>query len=612
MSARNISPAVFIIFLIITIIITSIVCLVPTAAAYDFRDENIWIYQGSFEIGVGERADTGDHVIKVHAIDMNGAPASATLLVYRNKVYKESFFVDSLANNEHVYDEALLIKVLDIKDEKVSLEIYKQEYEHVWITDIDKIKLVSGEEITSGDYTIKIIGFSEDGVAVSISNDGMVVQDIYNTGFYKKYNDEFIVKAVYLNQDRKEVFMETYRPGAPNIELSMTAEQDLYDPNTPIEYDVVVRNTGTVPIRGVILETSVTSGIVDNPVQTHHIIEPSLSQTFKVNVIPPKSPLGTSFTVKTNVTGYDYKGVSYTNSTTINTSINSYIAVEKSVAPDELFLNKMVYGKQETTRINLTIHNMADFSTSVNVYDELPQSFLPLDMASLEWTVVLEPDSSTVITYQAMPTMTGNFTLSPASVEWKKDGDTFIAQTIGSQNVIDVHGTRVFAEKLLSRNVLYVGENTDVRIILTNIGDDEAEVSFSDTIPMGVKVIAGESGWNGNLVAGERKDLIYTIQIEEADITALPGVEVSFVDSYDNHGSTISNTVNLYVDEIIKSEETSEIEAQTPAIPTIPTPESDLSRWGAAGFMISSFIMLLCIIAIAPITAYLLITRVIS
>jgi len=610
MSARNTSPAVFIIFL--TIIITSIVCIVPTTSAYDFRDENIWIYQGSFEIGVGERADTGDHVIKVHSIDMNGVPASATLLVYRNKVYKKSFFVDPLANNEHVYDEILLIKVLDIKDEKVSLEVYKQEYEHVWITDIDKTKLISGEEISSGDYTIKIIGFSEDGAAVSISKNGTVVQDIYNTGFYKEYNDEFIVKAVYLNQDRKEIFLETYRPGAPNIELSMTAEQDLYDPNTPIEYVAVVRNTGTVPIRGVILETSVTSGTVDNPVQMHHIIEPSLSQTFKVNVIPPKSPLGTSFTVKTNVTGYDYKGVTYTNSTTINTSVNSYIAVEKSVEPDELFLNRIVYGKQETTRINLTIYNMADFSTSVNVYDELPQSFLPVDIGYLEWTVVLEPDSSTIVTYQAMPTMTGSFTLSPASVEWTKDGETYISQTIGSQNVIDVHGVRIFVEKLLSRNVLYVGENTDVSIILTNVGDDEANISFSDTIPMGVKVTGGESEWSGSLVAGERKYIEYTIQIEEAGNTALPGAEVSYMDSHNNHGSTISNTVNLYVDEIIKPEETTETEVQTPSIPTTPTQKSDMSRWGAAGFMILSFITLLCIIAIVPITAYLLITRVIS
>ena len=610
MSAKNTPSAIFI--LTATIIIMSIVCIVPATAAYDFRDENIWIYQGSFEIGVGERADTGDHVIKVHTIDMNETPASATILVYRNKVYKESFFVDPLANNEHVYDDILLIKVLDIKDEKVSLEIYELDHERVWITDIEKTKVVTGEEITSGDYTIKIIGFSEDGVAVAISNAGEIIQDIYNTGFSKKYNDEFMVKAVYLNPDRGEVFVETYRPGVPDIELSITAEQNIYDPNVPIEYEITVRNNGTVPLRGVILETSVTSGTVEMPALMQHIIEPSLNQTFKVEVIPPKDPLGTSFTVKADVTGYDYKGVTYTNSATIDTSVNSYIAVEKSVETDELFLNKMVYGKQETAQINLTIHNMADFSTSVNVYDELPQSFLPVDVESLEWTVVLEPDSSTIITYQAMPTITGSFTLSPASVEWIKNGETYIAQTIGPQNVIEVHGAKLFVEKLLSRNILYVGENTDVNLILTNIGDEKAEISFSDTIPMDVKVTDGEFEWSGSLGAGERKYLTYTIQVEEAGDTALPGVEVSFVDSYDNHGSTVSNTVNLYVDDITKTEEISEIDTQTPVIPTTPTQESDLSRWGAAGFMISSFITLLCIIAIAPITAYLLITRVIS
>ncbi len=609
MSARNTFSAIFIITT--TIIIMSIVCIVPATAAYDFRDENIWVYQGSFEIGVGERADVGDHVIKVHVIDMTETPASATLLVYRNKVYMDSFFVDSLANNEYVYDEVLLIKVLDIKDEKVFLEIYKQEYERVWITDIEKTKLVSGEELTSGDYTIKIIGFSEDGAAVAISKDGTVVQDIYNTGFYKKYNDEFMVKAIYLNLERGEVFVETYRLGVPNIELSMTTEQDIYDPNIPIEYDVVVKNSGTVPIRGIVLKTTVTDGRVEQPTQECYIIEPLFSQTFKVNVIPPKSPLGTSFTINADVTGYDYKGETYSNSTTKDTRVSSYIAIEKSVEPDELFLNRMVYGKQETAQINLTVHNMADFSTLVNVYDELPESFLPADIESLKWTVILDPDSSIFISYQAMPTMTGSFTLSPASVEWIKDGETYVAQYAGSQNVIDVHGARVVAEKLLSRNVLYVGENTDVRIILTNIGDEDAEVSFSDTIPMGVKVTGGESEWSGSLGAGERKDFVYTMQSGEAGDTSLPGVEVSFVDSHDNHGSAVSNTVNMYVDDLYSTDSQNSYLEQTSAIsPTTQAPESDLSRWGAAGFMVSSFITLMCVIAIVPITAYLLITRV--
>ncbi len=609
MSARNTFSAIFIITT--TIIIMSIVCIVPAAAAYDFRDENIWVYQGSFEIGVGERADVGDHVIKVHVIDMTETPASATLLVYRNKVYMDSFFVDSLANNEYVYDEVLLIKVLDIKDEKVFLEIYKQEYERVWITDIEKTKLVSGEELTSGDYTIKIIGFSEDGAAVAISKDGTVVQDIYNTGFYKKYNDEFMVKAIYLNLERGEVFVETYRLGVPNIELSMTTEQDIYDPNIPIEYDVVVKNSGTVPIRGIVLKTTVTDGRVEQPTQECYIIEPLFSQTFKVNVIPPKSPLGTSFTINADVTGYDYKGETYSNSTTKDTRVSSYIAIEKSVEPDELFLNRMVYGKQETAQINLTVHNMADFSTLVNVYDELPESFLPADIESLKWTVILDPDSSTFISYQAMPTMTGSFTLSPANVEWIKDGETYVAQYAGSQNVIDVHGARVVAEKLLSRNVLYVGENTDVRIILTNIGDEDAEVSFSDIIPKGVKVTGGESEWSGSLGAGERKDFVYTMQSGEAGDTALPGVEVSFVDSHDNHGSAVSNTVNMYVDDLYSTDSQNSYLEQTSAIsPTTQAPESDLSRWGAAGFMVSSFITLMCVIAIVPITAYLLITRV--
>ncbi|HJH30339.1 MAG TPA: DUF11 domain-containing protein [Methanosarcinaceae archaeon] len=610
MSSRNTSSAIFIITS--TIIIMSIVCIVPATAAHDFQDENIWVYQGSFEIGVGERADTGDHVIKIHNIDMNGTPASATLLIYKNKVYMESFFVDPLANSEHIYDELLFIKVLDIKDGKVSLEMYKQELERVWIIDIEKIKLVSGDEITSRDYTIRISGFSEDVVAIAVSKNGTVIQDIYQTKSSKKYNDEFIVHAFYLDKPKEEIFLETYRPGTPEIEASMTSEQDIYNPNVPIEYEFIVKNNGTVPLRGIVLETSVTGGTVEQPIQKYHIINPSLSKTFKVTVIPPKAPLGTSFTVTADVKGYDYKGVEYTNSATIDTSVSSYIAIEKHVDSYQLFLNKLTYGAQETTRVNLTIHNMADFSTSVNVYDELPVSFMPVDVESLEWTLVLDSDSSVDISYKAMPTQIGSFTLPPANVEWTMNGQTYVAGTEDPKPSINVHGADITVVKSLSSNVLYEGDETTVMLTLTNMGDLDAEVSFSDMVFKWAKVISGETKWNGRVAAGESKRLEYTILPTRTGNYYMSGVEIFFADKYDNRGSIVSNSVNIYVDglpltdlQISQTSATSTTQQPSSTSTTQAAQGSDLSRWGAAEFMISSFITLLCIVAIVPLTAYL-------
>ena len=609
------SSAISIIIITSTIIILSIVYSAPAEAAYDFRDENIWVCQGSFEIGVGERADTGDYVIKVHAIDMNGIPAFATLLVYKNKVYMDSFFVDPLANSEHVYDDVLLLKILDIKDEKVFVEMYKLEYERVWIIDIEKTKFVSGDEITSGDHTIRIIGFSEDGAAIAVSKDGVVVQDIYNTGFSKKYNDEFMVKIVYLNKPKGEIFLETYRPGTSGIDVSITSEREIYNPNVPIEYIVVVKNSGTVPIRGIVLEISVTGGTVEQPIWKSHIIEPSFSQTFKINVVPPKSPLGTSFTVKTDVTGYDYKGVTYTNSTTIDTEVSSYIAIEKRVNRDKLFLNKLAYGAQETTRVNLIIHNMADFSTSINVYDELPVSFMHMDVESLEWTLVLDPDSSVDVSYRAMPTEIGSFLLPSANVEWTMNGQTYVASTLDPQPSINVHGANIFAVKSLSSNVLYEGDETTVMLTLTNMGDMDAEVSYSDIVFKWAKVISGETKWSGKVAAGESGYLEYTIQPTRTGNYYMSGVEVFFEDMYGNRGSIVSNPVNLYVDELYSTDSQNSYLEQTSPLsttttPTTQAPGSDLSRWSAAGFMFLSFITLLCIVAIVPITAYLLITRI--
>ncbi|MBN2488986.1 MAG: hypothetical protein JXA98_08165 [Methanosarcinaceae archaeon] len=596
-----------------------ILFMVPSAYAYDFRDEEIWVYQGSFDVGVGERADTGSYVIKIHEVNMEGTPPSAVLLVYKNKVYKDSFFVDATVNNEQVYDEEFRIHVLDIVDGKVSFEMYMHDYERVWILDVPKTTLITGEELNYGDYTFTVSGFGEDCVTLVMSNNGTVTENNYTTGDYRKIFDEILFRVVYINKEKKEAFVEIYRQGRPDLELEIISDPDIYNPNEMIEYDVVVKNNGTVPVRGIVLTASVSDGTVDQSVQNYYMIDTSEEYTFVVIVTPPVTPLGTNFTLKADVTGYDFGGRSYANSTSKETRVTSYMAIEKRLEPGEISLNRMIYGMQEALLVTLSVHNMADFQNIVNVHDELPDSFIPLDVGSLEWPLVIDADSTGEITYKAVPTKTGNFTLCPATMEWEQDLETYYALSSDDGKVC-VHGAKIVAEKSLSSNVIGTKEDVDVTIIVTNEGDRDAEINILDRVPIGIRIIGGVDHWSGNLAAGSSKNIIYTIQTEKEGEFSLPEVKVSFVDVDKIEGSSLSNSVRLYVTEkaiqsgaeiAVMTETVTETGADTETIvSTDITSTAELTRWGVAGFMLSSFATLLCILTIAPVTAYLLISRV--
>jgi len=611
MSVWNTPFAVFR-FIIIIISLIIIILPVPGAYAYDFLDEDIWVYQGSFNIGADERADAGEYTIKIHEVHMEETPPSAVVLVYKKKVYQDVFFVDAVVNNEYIFDNELKVHVLGIKEGKVSVELHRHEYERVWIPDIPKTPLQVGEVLKSGDCTLIVSGFTEEGVELLISKNGTVVKNTYNTGDFRKYFDDILVKVTYVNPERDKAFVEIYRPGHPHLEVGIKTDRSTYNPNEVIRYDVDIINSGTVPIRGIVLAMSASDGTIDRPVQKCYMIEPSLSYMFTVNVVPPVTPLGTDFTVKADVTGYDYSGATYANSTAFDTHVNSYIAIEKHLQSNEISLNRMIYDMQEPLTVTLTIHNMGNVKTPVHVNDALPDSFMPVDVESLEWSLVVDADSSREITYRSVPTRPGSFTLEPASLEWMADGETYHVESADS-NMVSVHGVMIVADRSLSSSVVYTTEAVDVTITLTNEGDIGADVKFTDTVPEGVKMIAGENHWSGSLDAGESKEITYTIRTEEAGEFSLPEIEVSFVDVDGYQGSSRSNPVKLYVDEKtipVGTETATEVETNAAtATPYGVAPTADLTGWEAAGFLLSSFITLVSILAIAPIAAYLLITR---
>ena len=154
------------IFLIVSTAMLSFI--VYPASAYDIRDENIWIFQGAYELAAGERAELEGFTVKVYSVDMDAAEPSVIVLVYRNKDFKRSFLMDASANSEQVYDDELKINVLGITSGVVSLETYKQKYERVWITSVPKTTMKAGGILEDGSYRIRVKEVGKSGALVSV------------------------------------------------------------------------------------------------------------------------------------------------------------------------------------------------------------------------------------------------------------------------------------------------------------------------------------------------------------------------------------------------------------------------------------------------------------
>ncbi|MBN2109901.1 MAG: hypothetical protein JW705_02280 [Methanosarcinaceae archaeon] len=602
--------------LVVLILILSF--LSSSADAHDIHYENIWIFKGMYELRPGERAELDGFTVKVHTVDMNNGQPSAILLVYINKDFKESFYVDAAANSEQVYNDELKIDVLAISEGIVSLEAYRQRYEQVWITSIAKTSLGVGDIIEDGGYTLQVAGVTEEGATIVAGSDEGLTEDIYLSGDHRKFSEEFMLHVIYVNRKSREVLLETLRPGKPEIKTDILTGKSTYDSGENIEYQLMVGNNGTIPLHGLIVCTSSSEADVQEEKIQHAGLDPAKAKKFMIPISAPVTPVAGNISIVSEVTGYDYKGNQYSGSVQTELRVRPYISASKSIEKLEKLTMDRDFGTDEYFRISILLKNTAGFPKAVTVTDELDPSLIPYDLESTEWAVLVEANSVKEISYYAKPTTPGNFTFRNAVVQWKDGGKTYTIESGPVEEVFQIHGSMVTVEKYLSPNYALPGEEIKITVNMVNIGDRKVDAVLSDEIPPQFSLVRGQNNWEGTLEAGGSEQIIYTLVTEETGQLRLPAATVDFTDENEQQGSSVSEEMLLYVEDMPGSsqeekcyEEMTYTEDAGEYTETGYEPEKpDIGRLKAAGFMVSAFITLFCTLAIIPAVAYLYINKV--
>ncbi|MFP4654149.1 MAG: BatD family protein [Methanohalobium sp.] len=566
-----------------------VLLLIPSASAYSFQDELIWEYGGDYELSQDERAKAGPYTIKVHEINAGSNPPSASILLYQNNVYKDKFFFDPEANREQVYENDLKIKIHDINRNNVSVELYRHVYEKVWVKDTERKGFHKGEKLKNGNYTVEVLDFKQKEAVLEISNPykNEVFKDNYKKAESRKYYKEFMVRVASLYPEQGIVYLETYRPGHPSFSIDVLNNRDSFNPNETIGYNVLVKNNGNIPVQEVTLESSTNNGEISQPVMLHNAIGANESTVFPVNINPPDKPLGNDIETRFTVSGHDYRGNNYSDSTTVSTHINSHMKIEKSVNKDDVTLFEK--DKNDTIQVNLKIYNMGDSKKLVDVRDYIPDSFTIIGHDSLEKSIVVDSNSTKNITYKIKPTKPGSYTLKPAKLEWVDNEEKYTTES--DEKEIKVHGPWIQVDKSLRSDAVNISDNVEVTINIKNNGDRIADINFTDRIPEDLDLVSGDIQWSGKVGPKTSKDITYTLTTNRSGRYILPGLELEI---NNNQTRAVSNSAILYVDDISKEDE-----------PKEPV----LTRIDAFEFMVTAFIAIFAFLFLVPLSAYLYIKR---
>ncbi len=578
------------------------------SSAYDFQHEDIWVYKGSFELGPGEKATIERYTLKVYELDQEAAEPSAVILVYKNDDFKKAYYVDAGPNDQRIYDNDLKIKVNGISSGKISIVLYGHEFEKVWVLSTPKISLSMGDVIQDGAYAISLTNFSSKEVNISVTSPSGKYENAFVLRDYIKYDRELMVRLVYIDKDRSKAFIETYRPGKPDVEVTLSPSSDTFEADDTISCILRVTNNGTLCLRGIKIENKVSEGVFTEQALSLETLAPLQTVALNMGLDIPVAATGRSISVTTEVSGGDYSGDAYYATDTQDFFVGPYVCMTKEIRGNNSLYGKTIASTHEQLEISLKLKNMNYIPVVLTVTDSVPDSFGLQDPEKLEWELQVGPHATNEITYIVSPHIPGNFTLGSAVASWRDNGDVYEVASAAPQ--LMVNGSYVVADKTVNTEYAMEGENVTVTLQISNGGDKEVKVSMHDNIPKDADLVSGSLEWSAKLAPGETSTKSYNIVFSEAGEYALPALQVDYTDVQMKEVTVYSEQVEMYIDREVVSEVYEEPEACSIASVVNEPQESEITDLQAASFLVSSFVGIFCIVAVIPVAVFFLIRKV--
>ncbi|WP_321419966.1 hypothetical protein [uncultured Methanomethylovorans sp.] len=594
--------------IVITFLMIILLVFIHPSSAYDFQQEDIWVYKGSLELGLGEKANIERYTLKVYSFDQEATEPSAVILLYKNNDFKKEYYVDAGPNSQKIYDNNLKIKITGMASRKISLDVYGHEYEKVWVLSTSKISLSKGDVVQDGAYAISLTNVSSKEVNISVTSPSGKYENSFALRDYQKYDNEFMVRLTYINTAKSQAFIETYRPGKPDVNIALSPSNDTFSADEPVFCVIRLNNNGTLSLREVKIENKATEGVFSEQTLSLDTLTPLQTMALNLGLDVPAAAAGRNISITTEVSGSDYSGDAYYATDTHELFVGPYISITKAISGNKSTSGETVASTNEQLKVSLKVKNTNDIPVELTVSDSVPESFELEGTQNLEWEMQIDPHTTNEITYTANPTTPGNFTLGNAVATWEDNGNMY--EVTSTDPEVLVNGSYVVAEKSVSSEYAMEGETVAVTLQISNKGDQEVQISAHDNVHAKADIISGSPEWSGKLAPGEIAQQSYEIVFSEAGEYTLPEFEVDYTDKQMKEVNVYSQQVEMYIDREAIDRGTDKAKASSITSTVQETQASELTNIQAAGFLASSFVGLFCIVSMIPVAVFFLIRKV--
>lgn len=221
-----------------------------------------------------------------------------------------------------------------------------------------------------------------------------------------------------------------------------------------------------------------------------------------------------------------------------------HISVSKSVSQGSITVG-------ESITVTLRLENIGDGkAVNLRLQDSIPEG---LELGSGKTTLSEElvgVGSVRELSYTVKALKAGTYELPSVEIEYKDEfGDSY--KVVSSSPAIKVstkEGTvptpapppvekkeklpKLSVQRNVSSRNITAEESIAVEIILKNIGEAPAlNISFNDTLPVGLALIKGENFWKGELEPNKSKAVSYVIVPKESAVYRLTELSVTYRDS---------------------------------------------------------------------------------
>lgn len=593
--------------IVFTFLMIILLVFIHPSSAYDFQHEDIWVYKGNLELGLGEKASIERYTLKVYSLDQESAEPSAVILLYKNNDFKKEYYVDTGPNSQKIYDNDLKMEITAIAAGKISVDVYGHEYEKVWVLSTSKVSLSKGDVVQDGAYAISLTNISSKEVNISVTSPSGKYENSFALRDYQKYDNEFMVRLTYINTANSQAFIETYRPGKPDVDVTLSPLNDTFAADEPVSCILRLTNNGTLSLREVKIENKATEGVFIEQTLSLDTLTPLQTMAVGLGLDVPAAAAGRNISITTEVSGSDYSGDAYYATDTHELFVGPYISITKEISGNVSTSGEIVASTNEQLQVSLKVKNTNDVPVELTVSDSVPESFELEDAQKLEWEMQIDPHTTNEITYTANPTIPGNFTLGNAVATWEDNENMY--EVTSAEPELLVNGSYVVAEKTVSSEYAVEGETVTVTLQISNKGDQEVEVSAHDNVHMDADIISGSPEWSGKLAPGEIAQQTYEISFSEPGEYTLPKLEVDYTDETMKEATVYSQQIEMYIDNAVTDEEIDKTE--TAAINSVAdeTQDTELTNVKAAGFLVSSFAGLFCIVSLLPVAVLFLVRK---